>query len=34
MILSLYLLNTNHKCIQPYYFSLLLKPAAHKEKMD
>jgi hypothetical protein len=24
-ILSLYLLSTNHKCIQPCYFSLLLK---------
>jgi hypothetical protein len=28
------LLSTNHKCTQPCYFSLLLKPAAQKEKMD
>jgi hypothetical protein len=24
----------NHKCTQPCYFPLLLKPAAQKEKMD
>jgi hypothetical protein len=28
------LLSTNHKCTQPCYFPLLLKPAAQKEKMD
>jgi hypothetical protein len=33
IILFLYLLSTNHKCIQPCYFPLLLKPAAQKEKM-
>jgi hypothetical protein len=27
------LLSTNHKCTQSYYFLLLLKPAAQKEKM-
>jgi hypothetical protein len=32
--LFLHLLSTNHKCTQPCYFSLLLKPAAQKEKMD
>jgi hypothetical protein len=30
----LHLLSTNHKCTQPCYFPLLLKPAAQKEKMD
>jgi hypothetical protein len=34
IILSLHLLSTNHKCTQPYYFPLLLKPTAQKEKMD
>jgi hypothetical protein len=34
IILVLHLLSTNDKCTQPYYFSLLLKPAAQKEKMD
>jgi hypothetical protein len=34
IILFVYLLSTNHKCTQPCYFSLLLKPAAQKEKMD
>jgi hypothetical protein len=34
IILSLHLLSTNHKCTQPCYFPLLLKPAAQKEKMD
>jgi hypothetical protein len=29
-----HLLSTNHKCTQPCYFPLLLKPAAQKEKMD
>jgi hypothetical protein len=33
IILFLHLLNTNHKCTQPCYFPLLLKPAAQKEKM-
>jgi hypothetical protein len=28
------LLSTDHKCTQPCYFLLLLKPAAQKEKMD
>jgi hypothetical protein len=34
IILSLHLLSTNHKCTQPCYFSLLLKPVAQKEKVD
>jgi hypothetical protein len=34
IILSLHLLSTNHKCTQPCYFLLLLKPAFQKEKMD
>jgi hypothetical protein len=34
MILFLHLLSTNHKCTQPFYFPLLLKPAASKERMD
>jgi hypothetical protein len=34
IILFLLLLSTNHKCTQPCYFSLLLKPAAQKEMMD
>jgi hypothetical protein len=34
IILFMYLLSTNHKCTQPYYFPLLLKPAAQKERMD
>jgi hypothetical protein len=34
IILSLHLLSTNHKCTQPCYFLLLLKPAAQREKMD
>jgi hypothetical protein len=33
-ICLLHLLSTNHKCTQPCYFPLLLKPAAQKEKMD
>jgi hypothetical protein len=33
IILFLHLLSTNHKCTQPCYFSLLLKPAAQKENM-
>jgi hypothetical protein len=32
--LFLHLLSTNHKCTQPCYFPLLLKPAAQKEWMD
>jgi hypothetical protein len=28
------LLSTNHKCTQPCYFLLLLKPAAQKEMME
>jgi hypothetical protein len=32
--LFLRLLSTNHKCTQPCYFPLLLKPAAQKEKMN
>jgi hypothetical protein len=32
--LLLHLLSTNHKCTQPCYFPLLLKPAAQKEEMD
>jgi hypothetical protein len=34
IITFLHLLSTNHKCTQPCYFPLLLKPAAQKEKMD
>jgi hypothetical protein len=34
IIYFLHLLSTNHKYTQPYYFPLLLKPAAQKEKMD
>jgi hypothetical protein len=34
IILFLHLLSTNHKCTQPYYFPLLLKPATKKERMD
>jgi E3 ubiquitin-protein ligase DOA10 len=34
IILFLHLLSTNHKCTQPCYFTMLLKPAAQKEKMD
>jgi hypothetical protein len=34
IILFLHLLSTNHKCTQPCYFPLLLKPATQKEKMD
>jgi hypothetical protein len=34
IIYFLHLLSTNHKCTQPCYFPLLLKPAAHKEMMD
>jgi hypothetical protein len=34
IILFLHLLSTNHKCIQPCYFPLLLKYAAQKGKMD
>jgi hypothetical protein len=34
IILFLHFLSTNHKCTQPYYFPLLLKHAAQKEKMD
>jgi hypothetical protein len=34
IIYFLHLLSTNHKCTQPCYFPLLLKPAAQKEKMD
>jgi hypothetical protein len=30
----LHFLSTNHKCTQPCYFPLLLKPATQKEKMD
>jgi hypothetical protein len=32
-IYFLHLLSTNHKCTQPCYFLLLLKPAAQKEMM-
>jgi hypothetical protein len=34
IILFLHMLSTNHKCTQPCYFPLLLKPAAQKERMD
>jgi hypothetical protein len=34
IILFLHMLSTNHKCTQPCYFPMLLKPAAQKEMMD
>jgi hypothetical protein len=34
IILFLHLLSTNHKCTQPCYFPLLLKPVTQKEMMD
>jgi hypothetical protein len=34
IILFPHLLSTNHKCTQPCYFPLQLKPAAQKEKID
>jgi hypothetical protein len=34
IIYFLHLLSTNHKCTQPCYVPLLLKPAAQKEKVD
>jgi hypothetical protein len=34
LILFLHLLSTNHKCTQPCYFPMLLKPAAQKKRMD
>jgi hypothetical protein len=34
IILFLHMLSINHKCTQPCYFPLLLKPAAQKERMD
>jgi hypothetical protein len=34
IIYLLHLLSTNHKCTQPCYFPLLLKPSAQKEKME
>jgi hypothetical protein len=34
IIYFLHLLSTNHKCTQPFYFPLLLKPAAQKEMKD
>jgi hypothetical protein len=34
IILFLHLLSTNHKCTQPCYFLLLLKPAAQMKRMD
>jgi hypothetical protein len=33
IIYLLHLLSTNHKCTQPCYFLLLLKPVAQKVKM-
>jgi hypothetical protein len=33
IILFLHLLSTNHKCTQPCYFPLLLKPTAQKERI-
>jgi hypothetical protein len=33
IILFLHLLSNNHKCTQPCYFPLLLKPASQKERM-
>jgi hypothetical protein len=34
IILFLHLLGTNHKYTQPCYFSVPVKPAAQKERMD
>jgi hypothetical protein len=34
IILFLHLLSTDHKCTQPCYFPLLLKPPAQKERMS
>jgi E3 ubiquitin-protein ligase DOA10 len=34
IILFLHLLSANHKCTQPCYFPLLLKPVAQKVKLD
>jgi hypothetical protein len=34
IILFLHLMSTNHKCTQPCYFPLLLKPATQKERME
>jgi hypothetical protein len=34
IIYFLHLLSTNHKCTQPCYFPLLLKPAAQKDMRD
>jgi hypothetical protein len=34
IILFLHLLSTNHKCTQPCYFPLLLKPTTQKDKID
>jgi hypothetical protein len=34
IILFLHLLDTNHKCTQPYYFPLLLKSVTQKERMN
>jgi hypothetical protein len=34
IILFLHLLSTNHKCTQPCYFPLLLKPDAQKLKKN
>jgi hypothetical protein len=34
IILFPHLLSTNHKCTQPCYFPLLLKPTAQMERMD
>jgi hypothetical protein len=34
IILFMQLLSTNHKCTQPCYFPLLLKPTAQNERMD
>jgi hypothetical protein len=34
IILFLHLLSTNHKCTQPCYFPLLVKPTTQKGRMD
>jgi hypothetical protein len=34
IIVFLHSLSTNHKCTQPCYFPLVLKPVAQKERMD
>jgi hypothetical protein len=34
IILFLHFLSINHKCTQPFYFTLVYKPVAHKVKVN